>query len=794
MSQRIVRGIGCAVLVVAAALASGVVLAAGHGEPGPVFAVKIPIGDRTADLKTLHDLGIDVDGVYGSWVRAYVVDEEVGKLQALGFVPERLPPDDGTTLPPEQGLVASSYHTYETLTSDLQSIAAAYPNLTRLYSLGKSVQGRDLWIMKISDNPGLDEDEPEVSYIAAMHGDEVVGKEMAYDLIDYLTKNYGSDPRVTSLVDDLEIWILPSMNPDGTALHQRYNANFYDLNRNFPDQFDDPNDTTTGRQPETAAVMDWGHLHPRTVSANFHGGSLVANYPWDGTPNGASVYSICPDDSAFVSMARTYADANPSMLASNSDPAFDNGITNGADWYAINGGMQDWNYVWIGDFETTLEISTIKWPAASTLPGYWNDNLESMLRYLERAREGIRGIVTDASTGAPLAATVAIQGDPYVTRTDPDVGDYHRFVLPGLYALEVSAPGYATALVPDALAGNPAFRYDVALTPLAPKLRPVAGCVPGTTCDAWLAPGATSDLEVTLRNLGVSQTGIEGDIVPTGWYATVARATASYPDLAAGASGDSVAPHHAVTVSATAPAGHKAGFAIRWRSDQGEGLSDPFYLPVDAPTCTTVASADVPKAILDRSTAVSTLDFPSDVEISRVRVTVDIGHTYIGDLRVDIVAPSGAAVALHDRSGGSTDDIVGTYGNGLVPYEPLERLNGASSLGTWTLRVNDGVPANTGTLRGWSIEVCGRPFEATTPEMKLRDVARSGSGAILTWWPYPGMTSYRVYRSPSPGDRASFVDVTASDPSAADTTYTDPTAGTFYYLVTGVGPQGEGPR
>ena len=87
--------------------------------------------------------------------------------------------------------------------------------------------------------------------------------------------------------------------------------------------------------------MNWTSAHSVNLSANFHGGALVANYPYDGTANGASVYSLAPDDALWVSLARTYADRNAPMNASNADASFTNGICNGADWYHINGGLQD---------------------------------------------------------------------------------------------------------------------------------------------------------------------------------------------------------------------------------------------------------------------------------------------------------------------------------------------------------------------------------------------------------------------------------------------------------------------
>lgn len=782
----------------AAVLAHLSAAAAGRGEPGPLLEMRVTLRDRLADLKLLHDLDIDIDGVDGGTARVFVIPAERDKLAALGFDPRLAPPEDENasslftsgTAP----AVPTTYHTYETLTSELQAIAAAHPDIVRLTSLGASVQGRQLWMMKISKNPDVEEDEPEVKYIAAMHGDEVVGKEMLVDLINLLVNGYGTDPRLTALVDRNEIWLLPSMNPDGTALNRRYNANNYDLNRNFPDQFIDPNDSTAGRQPETAHVMDWGYAHSPILAANFHGGSLVANYPYDGTASGASVYSISPDDALWVSLARTYADKNGPMKASNSDASFTNGICNGADWYTINGGMQDWNYIWRGDKEITLEISTVKWPAGSTLPQFWSDNQESMLSYLERAQEGIRGIVTDAATRAPLAARVHVVGSDRDTFTDPDVGDYHRLLLAGSYSIEISAPGHAGARVDgvEVVAGATATRADVALDPLAVELRPIASRV--IDADGSLSPGENSDLAVTVENLGSAATGVGATLVPTGWLASPSRDTAAFPDLGAGGSGESLAPHFAVSLSPAATAGESAGFALRWSANEGSGLSAPFFVTVGAPTCVTVPATGLPRAIADRSSVSSTLTVPTDFAISDVKVQVNITHSYIADLHVRVTSPDGVPVALHSRSGGSTANIVGTYGDSLTPFEPLSRLNGGHAAGTWTLQVTDDVPANTGTLNAWSVSVCGRPFDAVPPAMRLADVSKAADGGVdLSWWPYPAAVRYKVYRSADPRVPGSFADVTAEDAIDTDATFHDLGAGDAYWLVSGVGSQGEGP-
>ena len=178
------------------------------------------------------------------------------------------------------------YHNYSELTDFLVDMANTYPAITNLTSIGQSVQGRELWVLEISDNPTINEVEPEFKYIANMHGDETVGRELSLYLIEWLCSNYGVNDRATNLVNNTSIHIMPSMNPDGFELGQRNNANDVDLNRDFPDQFDDPNNTVNGREPETRAVMEWSQQHNFILSANMHTGALVANYPFDGPNSG----------------------------------------------------------------------------------------------------------------------------------------------------------------------------------------------------------------------------------------------------------------------------------------------------------------------------------------------------------------------------------------------------------------------------------------------------------------------------------------------------------------------------
>jgi hypothetical protein len=273
---------------------------------------------------------------------------------------------------------ASGYPTFEKITKFLKSVAKNYPNIAKLESIGKSVDGKDLWVLKISDNVSVDEVEPEFKYISSMHGDEITGREMMQFLIKDIVEGYGKDKRITDLVNNTELYIMPSMNPDGSKRKQRGNANGYDLNRNFPN-WDDKISTTQTRQPETVAVMDFQALRQFSLSANFHGGSVCVNYPWDSTK------VRHPFDSLLQDLSTKYSIENRPMYSSRE---FNNGITNGADWYIVRGGMQDWSYVFHNDLQVTVELSDKKWPSYRKIPSFYKDNKESLLVYAEAIHQG----------------------------------------------------------------------------------------------------------------------------------------------------------------------------------------------------------------------------------------------------------------------------------------------------------------------------------------------------------------------------------------------------------------------
>ncbi|XP_015886374.3 carboxypeptidase SOL1 isoform X1 [Ziziphus jujuba] len=374
--------------------------------------------------------------------------------------------------------VAKGYMTNTELGDAIKAFGQRCSNISRIYSIGKSVNGVPLWVIEISNKAGEEEAKPAFKYIGNVHGDEPVGRELLMLLANWICNNYMKDPLATLIVENVHLHILPSMNPDGFALRQRGNAKNIDLNRDFPDQFFPWNDDLNSRQPETKAIMKWLKEIHFTASASLHGGALVANYPWDGTQDKRRNYYACPDDETFRFLASAYSRSHHNMSLSKE---FQEGITNGAYWYPIYGGMQDWNYIHGGCFELTLEISDNKWPPAYELPTLWEYNRMSMLNLvLTLVQTGVHGRIFSSDTGRPLPGAITIEGINYTLKTSQGFADYHRLLpLGGRYKVVATAPGYrskTTAIWLAEAATTVDFVLDPEVTPEGNPLRSACVC------------------------------------------------------------------------------------------------------------------------------------------------------------------------------------------------------------------------------------------------------------------------------------------------------------------------------
>ncbi len=346
------------------------------------------------------------------------------------------------------------YPTYEGYVSIMEQFAANYPDICEVFSIGQSEQGRELLFARITDNVGSNEGEPQFMYTSTMHGDETAGYVLMLHLIDHLLSEYGNNDRITNMVDNLEIWINPLANPDGTYAAgnhtvngaTRYNANIVDINRNFPDPEDGPHPDGNEWQPETVAFMEVAEDNHFVLSCNIHGGEEVCNYPWDTWSH------LTADNDWWVYVCREYADTAQFYSPPGYLTSFNNGITNGYAWYTISGGRQDYMTYFHQGREFTLEISNTKLLPETQLTNWWNYNYRSLLNYMEQATFGITGRVKDTVSGFPVHAEIYVIGheeDSSWVYSHLPLGNYKRFIYEGNYHLRVSASGYDTRLIPN---------------------------------------------------------------------------------------------------------------------------------------------------------------------------------------------------------------------------------------------------------------------------------------------------------------------------------------------------------
>ncbi|BES95018.1 Zn_pept [Nesidiocoris tenuis] len=382
------------------------------------------------------------------------------------------------------------HHDNKELKTVLDAIHEKCPTITRVYQLShSSIRGVPLYVIEFASKPGKHTPlVPEFKYIANMHGNEVLGRELLLKLADYLCDKYNEgNAEAQKLIETTRIHLLPCMNPDGWQvatdtggkdyLLGRTNNHSIDLNRNFPDldriMFSNElghlehnnhllsmvDRLTQPIQPETRSVIEWIMTTPFVLSANFHGGDLVANYPYDESRSGSTTeYSRSPDDETFRHLAQAYSTNHADMWSPNHEPCGlmgynfgkQGGITNGAAWYSVPGGMQDFNYLSSNDFEITVELGCEKYPDADQLENEWERNKDALLAYMWEVHSGIKGQIKDAVTGKPIPHAIIhvrnITGnnvyDIMHDVTSVHDGDYYRLLTPGDYEVTAYKDGY----------------------------------------------------------------------------------------------------------------------------------------------------------------------------------------------------------------------------------------------------------------------------------------------------------------------------------------------------------------
>jgi len=301
----------------------------------------------------------------------------------------------------------TGYHSYTEIAAETAAVAAAHPDIAERFSIGKTYQGRDIWAMKISDNVATDEAEPEVLFDGNIHADEHMGAEMVLKIMHWLVDGYGTDPRITNIVNTREIWLVFVVNPDG-AEYDIFGGKFHfwrknrqptpgtgyigtDLNRNFGYRWGLEGNTSKNpaaityrgpaafTAPEDRAMRDFfasrvvgGRQQIRTA-ITFHESGRLVMWPYGYTYTNVPSDMTVADHAALMTIGRHMAASNGYKPEQASD------------LYLSSGTSRDYLYGTYRTFSFTFEMSVKDYPDDSMIAAETGRNKEAVLYLMERA-------------------------------------------------------------------------------------------------------------------------------------------------------------------------------------------------------------------------------------------------------------------------------------------------------------------------------------------------------------------------------------------------------------------------
>ncbi len=409
-----------------------------HAQGWRAHEMEVVVNTATpADRQKLGALSLPFEPASsdGSLVRMYLVPKELEQLKDSGIEYRVRIPDLNAHYAGfwDNPLVPPGYYNYEQIVFIIDSLATHFPSICKKVMLGTSVGNRQLAALKISDNVNEDEPEPEILFDGGIHGDEVGGAQNMIMFARELCLVYDNDPTLTDLVNTREIWLYPMVNPDGRVSMSRYNNNGVDINRDNGYMWDGEGFSPGAcSQVETKTLRNLLLDNQFVVYTNYHSGTEIISYPW-------SYRASSPRDIQHIDqLAQEYANHS----------GYGN-LTYGQGYlvmYAINGSTKDFQYGSLGNVGWSIEISNDKQPPSSQISFFYNANKSAMLEVIKECGWGISGIVTDSISGEPVRANLWVN-NLYPVSTDPVVGDYHKYLVPGTYSITVKANGYQTKTV-----------------------------------------------------------------------------------------------------------------------------------------------------------------------------------------------------------------------------------------------------------------------------------------------------------------------------------------------------------
>jgi len=310
------------------------------------YYVEVP-ASGPEELRRLVELGFDIGGVnFDKKTATLVIPEPLLSRLDVKVLSKRLIP-----APDPQ------YKNHSEVEQFLKDTERAFPDLARVESIGRSVEGREIWAVQLTNRQSPVVTKPAVLFDAMHHAREVITPEVALDIVDYLTKNYATDAKVKRWMDHYSIWVVPMVNPDGNnrvwtqqAMWRKNTRGGYgvDNNRNYPYAWNTCNGSSgnkssdtyrgpePGSEPETQALISLVRRIRPIFDISYHSFSEIVIYPFGCSPH----HIPEPDRAIYEGIGRELA----SKLVRDSGTGSYRAGTSYELLYNVDGGSIDWMY------------------------------------------------------------------------------------------------------------------------------------------------------------------------------------------------------------------------------------------------------------------------------------------------------------------------------------------------------------------------------------------------------------------------------------------------------------------
>jgi carboxypeptidase T len=398
-------------------------------------------------LKKLSKLDIDIAGVDYSnkLVDVLISSEQLTQLERLGLK-VMIQQAKGVTRGPDE-----EYKNAQEIEDILKDFNSSYPSITKLMSIGKSLEGRDIWAIKISDNAKVDEflTEPAILFNSMHHAREVMTPEVSIDIAEYLLSNYNTSQQVADWVNSNEIWIIPMFNVDGNNKMWNYDSWWrkntrggygVDLNRNYPTGWNSCNGSSGSQssqtyrgpspasEPETQAMMNFIKKIRPVFNISYHSYSELVIYPYGCEDKRTQTKDVVEPIGKQIANLIDYEPGTAWELLYNAD-----------------GGDIDWMYDAYQVIPFVIELNS-RWVGFHPNYSRWRNKTVKRNRpgwqyLLNRIEEsGVRGLVKfeDIPYSDYVVEVYKLNKDKktfYQTYQGHSTGIYHLILKPGHYQL-----------------------------------------------------------------------------------------------------------------------------------------------------------------------------------------------------------------------------------------------------------------------------------------------------------------------------------------------------------------------